>query len=436
MVTPLARSGIPRNHIGDYAAFTRATVLLEMGNYPAVAEIAAGLLERYPDHGEACYLLGCVALYQWFLPDKAEECFRKAVELRPNFPECWYNLGYTTQRLGGKMEQCIEHYRRCLELDPKFSGAWVNLGNAKLALGQFEEALDAYEKAKTADAGNTLARYNRAFAWLYTGEYAKGWEEYECRFDSPNFTRQRWMRPEADEMPMWDGSDQPGKHLLVVAEQGLGDTIMCWRYDQELRTRFRQVTWAVQPPLLTLFGHAPYTPPWPEADCWVASMSLHHRLGQPTSGPAYLRSPVPRKLPRDRPRVGYVYAGGKLYENDHRRSIDPALWADLLATPGVEWVSLQYGEGYQPSDWAQTMDDVAQLDLVISVDTAVAHLAGALGVPVWILLPAWPDYRWGLKRETTPWYDSARLLRATGEGAWPDLLARTKRELEKWKAII
>lgn len=433
----LARSGIPANQIGDAAAFATATRLLGLGQFGDVAEIAASLVQRYPNHAEALYLMGLVAFYQWESQEKAAVFFQKAVDLRPNFAEGHYNLGYMLQRLGDDIG-AVRAYEATLTLDPRFAGAWVNLGNAKLASGDVCAALECYEQAKQGDASNALARYNRAIAYLLTEDYTQGWADYEARLDTP-LHRGKCRYP--THLPLWDGTPQPGKRLLVVAEQGIGDTIMCLGYTRELHDRrfaWRDIIWAIQPELTPTFSWCSYAEPWPEVDLWIPTMSLMSRLGMP---------PAPRKpyfgmrqsgfaklVPGPRlPRVGYVYAGSPDYENNRRRSTDPALWADLLATPGIEWVCLQYGQGYQPKDWHETQDDICSLDLVISVDTACAHLAGALGVPVWILLPSWPDYRWGLESETTLWYDSATLIRQAKDGDWAEVLGRVKAKLEAWR---
>lgn len=423
----LARSGVPPVEILDLPAFTMATVLLEAGNFDAVEEIAVGLVQRYPGHPEGLYLLGCLALWGHDDTSAAAECFAASVASRPAFAEGWYNLGYSLQRAAGREIEARAAYEKALALAPRLAGAWVNLGNCKLAAGDVTGALDCYAKAKDGDAGNALARYNRSIAYLLTGDHAAGWRDYEARWETPLFR----ARVRVPDLPMWDGKPLNGRQLLVVAEQGIGDTIMCAGYMDD--PRIDGADWLVQPELIDLLaGDGPNREPWPEADCWVGTMSLMHYLGQPTAPRRPYLTPWPQKGGLIR-RVGYTYAGSPDYENNRRRSIDKTLWGDLFATPGIEWVSLQYGDGFHPASWSDTSDLVDTLDLVISVDTAVAHLAGAKGCPVWILLPSWPDYRWGLETDRSVWYSSAELIRQARDGDWPEVLARVKQRLETWR---
>lgn len=422
--------GIRREAIMDAPAFTAATRLMGAGDLQGAAAIAASLIERYPGHPEARFTL---AMCGYWHCEQSPEAARTAAAMleqvvadRPGFAIAWYNLGFLRQRQGLDAE-AIRHYLRSLDLDPTLVGAHVNLGNARLWEGNIPEALACFARATRYPTTDTLALYNRAIAHLLTGQWVKGWADYEQRWASPLF-RAKFRSPD---LPIWDGTPAPDKRLLVFSEQGFGDTLMTYRYAEQLAALFPAgVTWYVQEKLAPLLGAVPDTEPYPAAGLAVPTMSLMHRLGMPTHGAAYL----PRDgetVPR---RVGYVWAGSESHENDARRSTDPGTWAPLREVPGWEWADLQVGRGgsFTPADWRDTARAVSECALVITVDTAVAHLAGALGVPVWILLPAMPDYRWGLESERTVWYDSARLFRQPSFGEWPAVFEQVRRALEEW----
>lgn len=432
----LARSGIPANEIGDPPGFYLCTQLMARGDLAGAEEVAADLLRRYPQHAEAAYVLSLMAHWQHPEPDnaKAERIAREVLRLRPNFAECWHNLGIFLQRQG-KDDEAIDAYQRCLKLNPTSCNSLVNLGNAMLARGRTEEAIAFFTKAMDSEQTDPLARYNRSLAFLLTGRWKEGWDDYESRGANPNFAAKCPIPPYL----CWDGTPQPGKRLLVVSEQGIGDTIMCWRYRDKLQAVFRgEVTWRVQPELICLLpGTIPHEGDWQEADFFLLTMSLMHRLGMPENGAPYIQPPHSLKVESASPRIGYVWAGSATHESDRRRSCPRELWDDLLSLPGIQWKDMQVGRGgsYQPKDWAHTARDLAGLSLLITVDTAIAHLAGAMGVPVWILVSSWPDYRWQYTGERTLWYDSARLIRQRNDGDWAELLRRVKGMVLAWQGV-
>ena len=427
--------GIDPATIHDRAAFTASTLAMGRGDLEGAGEIAADLLRRYPGHPEAAYTLALVGYWHYNAIDQAVTLLEDVVKARPAFALAWYNLGFLRQRRGEDLA-AMRHYAEALKHDPTHVGAHVNLGNAKLGMGDIDGALACYAEATRHPTTDSLAIYNRAIAHLLTGDYAKGWADYEARWNTPLFRSKVKLPP----VPLWDGgAPQPGQRLLVWAEQGYGDTLMAWRYAYQLFERFRgRVTWAVQPALVPLLGQGAdepvvsYEDDVPTADLLIPTMSLPHRLGMPQAGAPYMERP--RYSVEDRKRVGYVWAGDPAHEGDARRSTRLEDWADLHAMAGIEWVNLQVGRGsdFVPASWAETATLVAGLDLVITVDTAVAHLAGAMGIPVWILLPAVPDYRWGLTGDRTVWYDSARLYRQAQQGQWGPVFQRVRDDLAAW----
>jgi hypothetical protein len=255
---------------------------------------------------------------------------------------------------------------------------------------------------------------------------------------------------------MWSGEDIGGRRLLLHAEQGFGDTIQFARYAPLAAARGADITLAVQPPLVPLLTGLPGVAviadrdPLPPFDRHCALLSLPRvfatTLDTIPGGVPYIAAPADRvaawtpRLPRDGVRIGLAWSGHPANTKDHERSIPFAQLAPLLAVTGTRFVSLQKdvraadADAFQQCsildlgpdlrDFADTAAVIARLDLVITVDTAVAHLAGAMGKPVWVLLPRTPDFRWLIDRDTSPWYPSARLFRKAGADGWGAVIAR------------
>ncbi|WP_448191367.1 tetratricopeptide repeat protein [Azospirillum sp. sgz301742] len=371
--------------------------------------------------------------------DKAEACFLKAAELDSGSVAAWNNLGSLRQDQGRNAE-ALQAYGKARDLCPQLATVHYNIGTLHEDLGAFKAALAAYREATVQDANYADAHWNLALLKLLTGDWHEGFAAYEWR----------WRRNGAEPLPVyrnsqpWNGKPKPGRSILLFGEQGLGDTIQFVRFAGRVAALGMEVVLHVQPALVRLFQGLPgirqvvardETPP--RTDYHAALMSLPHLLRlapKDAAMPAYLAAPAePRRT--DKRRVGLVWAGNAGHRNDANRSIPAALLGDLVrGAPDVEFVSLQVGPaagalsgvadaGSGFTDFADTAAVIGGLDLVISVDTAPAHLAGALGCPTWVLLPAAPDWRWGLGRDDTPWYPSARLFRQPSPGDWPAVIA-------------
>ena len=424
--------GVDPQQVADFTAFSAAARLMGVGRLEEATEIALDLLNRYPDpaHPEAAYIVGLATWWLKYDGPRAEELLAHVVKHRPRVAEYWYNLGYVRQRQGKTLE-AVSAYERALAIHPQMAGAHVNLGNAKLAAGNVQGALTSYGAAMASGEQHALARYNRAIAFLLTGHWKEGWADLECRWQSPEFLARVAVPP----YPSWDGTPpKPGQRLLVFAEQGLGDTVMCWRYHERLTEIWGadRVIWCVQPELVPILpGSVPMQGEWPEADFVLPAMSCMDRLGMQAGGAPYLSKGTPRAADPVPRRIGYVWAGSTTHENDRLRSIPRDLLNPLLMLPGIEWVELQVGRGgtYQPKDWVETCERLLTLDLLITVDTCIAHVAGAMGVPTWMLLHTPPDYRWGYQGDTTLWYDALRLWRQTHQGDWVGVVERMSRVL-------
>ena len=301
-----------------------------------------------------------------------------------------------------------------------------------------------------------------ALALLLQGRFAEGWEAYESRRQI-----RRIARDPGFVQPFWDGSPLGGRRILLTSEQGFGDTIQFVRYAPLVAARGGRVLLQCKPELKRLLAgqcgiEQVVTPgdATPAFDVWCLLMSLPHLLGTtlqtiPAQVP-YL-TPDPHLIDKWGKRtahepaglkVGLVWAGGAHNKNDRVRSLSLGALAPLAQVPGVRFYSLQKGAasdqartppaGMEMTDWTPELADfadtaalVANLDLVISVDTAVAHLAGAIGKPVWVLLPLSPDFRWLLNRDDSPWYPTVRLFRQPTRGDWASVIERVRRALHQ-----
>jgi len=411
-----------------------------------------------PDFAKAHNNLGCV-LHMQGRPGEALACYRRALELDPEQPEANHNYA-SIARDPAALEQAIEGYRRQTAVNPKDAVAFNNLANAYLELGRHREALACFDKAVALDPEYAEAHFNRSFVLLLRGDYREGWKEYEwrCRvapFDAP---ARRFAQA------MWNGSNLAGGTILLHAEQGLGDTLQFVRYAPLVAERCAAVNLECQPelkPLLSpvrgvqrVLARGEALPPF---DAHLPLMSLPAVFGTtletiPWQGP-YVRPDAAsvadwRSLIASDParfKVGIAWAGRSENWDDRKRSISLAMLAPLAQTPGVTFYSLQKGEaasqaasppgGMKLVDIAAGSRDfsdaglICQLDLVVTVDTSVAHLAGAMGVPTWVLVAHAPDWRYHLERTDNPWYPTMRLFRQQRDGDWTGAIGRVGNEL-------
>ena len=379
--------------------------------------------------------------------------------------DAWFGQGCTLQALG-QVEPAEAAYRQAILLGtPSIASVWFNLGNLLRGIGRYPEADSAYRFALAFRPDHAGARFGLAKTDLVQGAWVRGWANYESRWQgvimSPSERARRANLLAAG--PEWLGEPLAGKRLLVYPEQGAGDTFQFLRFLPLLRSRGAQVVLSAEPNSRSLLvasqlcganelaggqiritGHTPL-------------MSLPHRLGiddeRGLHSPPYLFAPADAQARwsaqlADAPglKVGLVWAGNPEHANDANRSMPLAVLTQLLHCPNVTWVSLQkptpaadmqaladspqirrYGE--QLGDYGDTAGLMANLDLVIGVDTSVVHLAGAMGKPVWIMLTKVPEWRWQLARQDSPWYPSARLFRQTSAGDWGELLQRVGQAL-------
>jgi tetratricopeptide (TPR) repeat protein len=441
------------------ALVARAADAHRQGDLDAAERGYRAALDAAPEHPYAMHYLGVVE-YQRGRASEALPRLLAAAQRRPDEPEFHNNLGLVLAALD-RFDEAIAAHRRAIALKPDLAGAWTNLGLALTAANALDDAIAAFDRALALAPHLTEARWNRALALLAAGRFAEGFRDYEARLAVAAFADPSW----APRAPRWDGRDPGGRTILLVAEQGLGDAIQFVRFASVLAARGARVIVQAPRPLATLFrtveGVAAVVAPGgapPPHDAWLPLLSLAGTLCiDAASIPArvpYLAADASRR--RDVAaalathgnvlRVGLAWAGNPRNTNDRRRSAPLASLAPLLSLPGVAWFSLSKddGEDQIPAvpeaarlvsldarrEFDGTAALVAELDLVVTVDTSILHLAGALARPTFALLPFHADWRWRLAREDSDWYPTARLFRQRVPGDWASLVAAVATALD------
>ena len=385
--------------------------------------------------------------------------YDRALALKPDHAEALTGRG-TALAILSRTDEALASFDRALRIEPRAVAAHVNRGNIFMASAQMQEALASYSKAIELDPEHADANFNAALARLCLGDFRAGWRQYEYRLKKKEFAPLRRAVPQ----PLWRGEkDLHGKTMLLIAEQGLGDAIQFVRYAPLIAARGAKVLLGVQRPVVDLLATVPgvagvfgENEPLPEFDlhCPLLSLPLAFETELPTipANVPYIRAYEERiakwrrRLPAGgRLRVGICWAGTNAHSNNRRRSIPLESFAAVLSAADVDFVSLQKDVdetdaamlgalgvtqlGQEFVDFADTAAVISMLDLVISVDTSVAHLAGAMAKAVGVLIPFSPDFRWLLDRTDSPWYPTMRLFRQTGPRDWETPLARLKQEL-------
>jgi tetratricopeptide (TPR) repeat protein len=398
-----------------------------------------------------------VVLAQMGRKAQAIESYRKALELRANYAEAHNNLG-NALRHEGKVEDAEACLREALRLRPEYGEAYNNLAIILVKQERVDEAIANYHQALRLKPDYPDAHKNLALALLSKGDFAAGWKEYEYRWQTKDFP------PRPFEQARWDGGPLDGKTILLYAEQGMGDIIQFIRYAPMVSDRGGKVVVECQKPLMGLFSRVQgidrlvaQKEALPAFDVQAPIMSLPYLFGTeldtiPAAVP-YLSTDGERMRRWGEElkgltgyKIGIAWQGSRSFQDDKFRSIPLKLFEPLAKLPGVRLISLQKGygseqlrevRGWKIHDLGNRLDDfldtaavMKHLDLVIAVDTAVAHLAGALGVPVWTALPMASDWRWLAQRTDTPWYPTMTLFRQAKRGDWAEVLERMARELE------
>jgi len=429
-------------------------VLHDQGRLDLAAQYYRRALELKPDFAEAHHNLGLV-LHDAGRPVEAMEHYRRALAIRPDHANAHVNLANAFKQLG-ELEEAIEHYRQAMAIRPDFAEAVHNLGSTYQAQGNYAEAVQCYERAIQLAPQFAEAHKNLSQLRLLLEDFSAGWDEYEWRWQTGE------MHLPTFSQPVWIGESLRGKTILLHAEQGLGDTLQFIRYARVVQERGAETVVLCPPRLVPLLSHTPgidrlcgEVKDLPPFDYHIPLLSLPRQFQTtidsiPASGAYLFAAPELVQHWRDRLdtnaalRIGVNWRGRSGERDFQLRDLPLAALAELAKVPGVELISLQRGEGREElleSAYLNAIIDLGEdvdtkngafmdtaaimyaVDLVITSDTAVAHLAGGLGVPVWVGLPFVPNWRWFLNRDTSPWYPTMRLFRQSKVNDWSGVFA-------------
>ncbi|MEO8024879.1 MAG: tetratricopeptide repeat protein [Bryobacteraceae bacterium] len=479
-------SGVPG---AGEVRFTLANLLHAQGRHAEAAAQYEALLLRQPEHTEAHYNLGVTELLRGRIGEAASS-YRRVLQLDPSHANAHNNLALLLESFATEPEahaEALAHFRASGSAEARYNLALLlhergatneaaaiyrsllaedgghlearnNLGNIALFEGRPADALAEYRRILALDPQFVEGHHNAAMAELFLGNFTQGFREYEWRF------RRKPMRNSDPASKLWDGSDLAGQTILLQAEQGIGDTIQFLRFVPMVAAMGGNVILESQRPVAELAASVsglttviPRGDALPPHDVHCPLMSLPYRLGVtledlPNAVP-YL-SAIPDRVANwrrrirlisgeDELRVGLAWSGNPNYKDNARRSVPPGFFEVFSGLEGIRWFGLQKDQANVQipglhMEWLErsetTFSDaaaiVANLDLVISVDTSIAHLAGALARPVWLLTAHTPDWRWMLDREDSPWYPTMRLFRQPEHGAWRPVIERIRERLQ------
>lgn len=368
-------------------------------------------------------------------------------------------------RSNAQYQEALKCYALAFVQDPESAAAWNNYGNVTRELGYPARAVPFLQHALVLDPNNVTAQFNLAVTYLLMGDYARGWPQYEARW---NYEHLAGTEPKFKQ-PRWRGEDLKGKTVLVVGEQGHGDNIQFVRFLWNLHIMGAKIKLQVTDGLIPLLGNSNiiesvgrYTDDMGEFDYWVPIMSIPGILGitldvmaRPVSylnADAALTSKWQQRLgPKTRMRIGLCWSGRRdSWLNQHKAMPFEDVVRMIETNPQYEWINLQcdataeeeaklqeLGVKLFPGEitsFAETAALIMHMDVVVSVDTSVAHLAGALGRPLWLMLQRYStDWRWLLDRDSSPWYSTARLFRQTEYGKWDNVISKVTQFLSWFK---
>lgn len=431
--------------------------LKQCGNLTGAAEAFRVALQHNSNDAASLSMLGATLTESGDLQGAAQS-LKRSLDLEPNSPDALCNLGKLYFTLGD-LHSAMQCTRKALEIQPTHGFSLCDLGFQLELLGDLTASIQCYEIALTSEPDFAWARFQLGVAQLASGIFSDGWKNYEARWKTPQFVSSARTLSQ----PQWKGEDLHGMRIFVYAEQGLGDTIQFARYIPMLKSCGAEVLLEVQPGLRRLLQNldgankivvrGEEVPPF-DFQCPLMSLPLGFgtELESIPANVPYLKVPEEAvrqwsgRLDSNKFRVGIVWSGNPKHTRERFRSIPLSTLAQLSRTAGTAFYSLQKGPGTsqlgtldpglcvidldaEQMDFSDTAAIVANLDLVITIDTSVAHLAGAMGKPVWILLNSAPDWRWLKRGEGSAWYPSARLYRQTMAGSWDDVIARVQRDL-------
>jgi tetratricopeptide (TPR) repeat protein len=445
----------------DVARRTVCRLLLDQDRLDEALEHYRAAVSFAPDDALLHNDLGAL-LQRLGRPDEALHSYRQALSIQPDALAPLNNVASLLHD-DGRYEEALEYFGKALLHHPDSAELHFNTALSLQELGRRAAALESYGRATALAPDFAAAHWNEALCRLQMADFVEGWKKYEWRWKydalkkpKPDFEQQIWLGDEPLE----------GKTILLYSEQGIGDAIQFYRYTTLLSAKGANVVMQVPGALVSLLADqgnpcriVSKNDPLPPFDCYcpLLSLGLAFRTALDTipANTPYLHAPAiaverwrARLGARTQPRIGLVWSGSASHANDRHRSIPLAVLAKVIS-PNLHFISLQkevkstdlatlqelpavFHAGEELEDFADTAGLIANLDLVISVDTSVAHLAGALGKPVWVLLPFNPDWRWLSERHDSPWYPSARLFRQPRYGDWDSVVAETAAALKEF----
>ncbi|NOX34927.1 MAG: tetratricopeptide repeat protein [Deltaproteobacteria bacterium] len=440
-------------------------IAYEVGNFRAARDYLEKAVALNPDN-PSCYLNMGNLVHAEGKFEESMEWYEKAIIFNyADNKKAHNNIGVALTRLG-RLDEAIEKLKKAIEMDPQYFEAHNNIGETYKYLGMYEKALESCEMAIHLSPDFVPARWNRSMLFLLKGMFRQGWNEYEWRWK-----REQTPKRKIDAGERWEGQPFHGKTLFVYEEQGMGDTIQFMRYLPFVQKLGGSVIFEVVPPLVRLVEQ------FKGFDrLWVGQKNVDTRPVDrfdyhfPLLSLPGLFNTTLENIPGENPylyadgelvriwkarirsendfKIGIVWAGHPEHTNDPNRSVSLSAFSALKEVGGLKLISLQKEKyekwtdvdpkeifdrdlGEEISDFADTAAIIENLDLVISVDTAIVHLAGALGKEVWTLLPFSPDWRWMIDREDSPWYPAMRLFRQPAPGDWSSVFKKVGKNLLK-----
>lgn len=442
--------------------FRRGRLLVALDESAQALASLSKAVALAPNHLEALTARGILLAGSKHLQE-ARQDFEASIRLAPHLPSAHSNLGNVLSDMGLSSDALI-CYHKAIQIDPKFMDAQFNIGVVHQSLQQIDAAISAYRKAIEIDPMHVLAQWNLGLCLLMAGQMSEGWKQYEWRWK--NAALDVFNERRNFDTPQWDGSQNlAGKTVLLYSEQGLGDSIQFCRFAHRIADLGANVILELQSPLIRLLSNVEGvaqviergdTLPQFDFHCPLMSLPLAFDTGLdtiPTNIP-YLQVDDNLKVKWNTRlgetsdlRVGVAWSGRSSHADDHNRSAELKDVLTLL-TPGVQLISLQneirssdleaitgrleiQHFGSELTNMAETAALCDQMDIIVSVDTSIAHLAGALGKPLFVMLPFVPDWRWLLNRDDSPWYPTARLFRQSHKGKWSNVLTAVRLALEQ-----
>lgn len=445
------------------AHLVHGLVLKNTGDLRGAIESVQHALQLEPGNSEFNSNLSALFLEQEEY-EEAERAAREALEKEPDRADAHHNLGIALARQYTEAE-AIEHLKRAVELDPRNARAYCDLATSLCDQGKQDQAIDLYKQAQMIAPNLGIARFGLAILQLTQGDFTNGWINYEARKITPELH----ASAHAPLAPSWNGENLQGKHILLYSEQGFGDILQFVGLIPQLQRMGARISLEVPPEMNSLLKDCH----WPielismteaeheqfDFECSLLSipLALKINLEDLPGAIAYLKSNPDKRAywqeklgDRQRPRIGLCWAGNPNHKNDHNRSIETELFSQLCVGINADFISLQRdayeneladfsSHGVDLINWTDEFFNFSEtaalidcLDLIISVDTVIAHLAGGLGKKSWTLIPHVPDWRWLENREDSPWYPGMKLFRQPALNNWENVIAQVRSELAEF----